>query len=95
MQKVGGYLAEVNLKNKSKGINNMAIKKQQKEYADVISLLTDMSAKDYRDAIRISRQYRKAGKMLEKTLARQEKQFMLPNKSKGAESATGLKYELA
>lgn len=92
---MGVYLAEVNLRNKSKGINNMATKKQQREYADIISILADMSDKDYRDAIRISRQYRKAGKMLEKTLARQEKQFMLPNKSKGTESATGLKYELA
>lgn len=73
----------------------MATKKQQREYADIISALTDMSDKDYRDAIRISRQYRKAGKMLGKTLERQEKQFMLPNKSKGTESATGLKYELA
>ena len=74
----------------------MATKKQQREYADIISALTDMSDKDYRDAIRISRQYRKAGKMLDKTLARQERQFMLPNKSKGgAESSSGLRYELA
>ena len=74
----------------------MATKKQQRDYADIISALTDMSEKDYRDAIRISRQYRKAGKMLDKTLARQERQFMLPNKSKGgAESSSGLRYELA
>lgn len=74
----------------------MATKKQQRDYADIISALTDMSDKDYRDAIRISRQYRKAGKMLDKTLARQERQFMLPNKSKGgAESSSGLRYELA
>ena len=74
----------------------MATKKQQRDYADIISALTDMSDKDYRDAIRISRQYRKAGKMLDKTLARQERQFMLPNKGKGgAESSSGLRYELA
>lgn len=74
----------------------MATKKQQRDYADIISALTDMSDKDYRDAIRISRQYRKAGKMLDKTLARQERQFMLPNKSKGGtESSSGLRYELA
>ena len=74
----------------------MAIKKQQKDYADIISVLSDMSQKDYRDAWRISRQYRKASKMLEKTLARQERQFVLPSKSKGgADSSTGLKYELA
>lgn len=74
----------------------MATKKQQREYADIISVLSDMSQKDYRDAWRISRQYRKASKMLEKTLARQERQFMLPSKSKGgADSSTGLKYELA
>ena len=73
----------------------MATKKQQREYADIISILSDMSQKDYRDAWRISRQYRKANKMLERTLERQERQFMLPAKSKGTESATGLKYELA
>lgn len=74
----------------------MATKKQQRDYADIISVLSDMPQKDYRDAWRISRQYRKASKMLEKTLARQERQFMLPSKSKGgADSSTGLKYELA
>ena len=74
----------------------MATKKQQRDYADIISVLSEMSQKDYRDAWRISRQYRKASKMLEKTLARQERQFMLPSKSKGgADSSTGLKYELA
>lgn len=72
----------------------MATKKQQKDYTEIISILSDMSQKDYRDAWRISRQYRKANKMLERTLDRQERQFTLPSKSNGADSTSGLKYEL-
>ena len=73
----------------------MATKKQQKDYAEIIGILSDMSQKDYRDAWRISRQYRKANKMLERTLERQERQFTLPSKSNSADSTSGLKYELA
>ena len=73
----------------------MATKKQQKDYAEIISVLSDMSQRDYRDAWRISRQYRKASRMLQRTLERQERQFALPSRSNGSESATGLKYELA
>jgi hypothetical protein len=73
----------------------MAIKKQQKDYTEIISALSDMSQKDYRDAWRISRQYRKANKMLERTLTRQERQFTLPSKSNSADSTCGLKYEMA
>ncbi len=74
----------------------MSTKKQIKTYAEIIDILSDMSDKDYRDAIRISRQYRKAHKMLNKATERQERQFMLPAKSgNNAESSTGLKYEMA
>ena len=73
----------------------MATKKQQKDYTEIISILSDMSQKDYRDAWRISRQYRKASKMLERTLDRQERQFTLPSKSNSADSTSGLEYELA
>lgn len=73
----------------------MATKKQQKDYTEIISILSDMSQKDYRDAWRISRQYRKANRMLTRSLERQERQFMLPSKSNGADSTSGLKYELA
>ncbi len=71
-------------------------KKQQKDFTEIISALSDMSDKDYRDAIKISRQYRKANRMLTRSLERQERQFMLPTKSgKNTESSTGLKYEMA
>lgn len=74
----------------------MGTKKQQKDFTEIISALSDMSQKDYRDAWRISRQYRKANRMLERSLERQERQFMLPAKSgKNTESSTGLKYEMA
>lgn len=73
----------------------MATKKQQRDYADIISALTDMSQKDYRDAIRISRQYRKAGRMLNRTLDRQEREFVLPSKSKAMAGNHGLEYEMA
>ena len=72
----------------------MATKKQQKDYAEIIDILSEMTAKDYRDAIRISRQYRKANRMLERTLERQERQFMLPAKSKATNgNGAGLSYE--
>lgn len=73
----------------------MATKKQQRDYADIISALTDMSQKDYRDAIRISRQYRKAGRMLNRTLDRQEREFVLPSKGKAMAGNHGLEYEMA
>lgn len=73
----------------------MRMKKKSKEFAELIEQLTDLSAKDYRDAIRITRQFRKAQKMLQKTMERQSKSFMLPSKSKANDVAVGgLNYEL-
>lgn len=73
----------------------MRMKKKSKEFAELIEQLTDLSAKDYRDAIRITRQFRKAQKMLQKTMERQSKSFMLPSKSKASDVAVGgLNYEL-
>lgn len=67
--------------------------KRTKNYTEIIDTLSNMSKKDWKDAVRIVKQYRKAHKMLEKAMNRQEREFMLPNKSK--ETSLGeLNYEL-
>lgn len=67
--------------------------KRQKDFAELVDILSNMSKKDWRDAQRIVKQYRKAHKMLEKTMNRQEREFMLPAKSNKT-SLGELDYEL-
>lgn len=68
--------------------------KRQKNYADLVDTISNMSKKDYRDLWKITRQYRKAHKMLEHTMARQEREFMLPSKSSSNATIGDLNYEL-
>lgn len=73
----------------------MATKKQMKSYAEMVDDISNMSRKDYRDLWRITRQYRKAHKMLERTMERQEREFVLPSKStSNSTNFGGLNYEL-
>ena len=69
------------------------MKKRTKDFAEMVDNISNMGKKDYKDLWKITKQYRKAHKMLEKTMNRQEREFMLPNKSK--ETSLGeLNYEL-
>lgn len=71
----------------------MATKKQMKDFAEMVDTISNMSRKNYRDLWRITKQYRKAHKMLEKSLDRQEREFMMPSKSSNT-SLGDLNYEL-
>lgn len=58
----------------------MKTTKKNKEYAELVEQLTDLSEKDFREAIKIAKQFRKAQRMLQKTIIRQQREFRLPNK---------------
>lgn len=58
----------------------MKTTKKNKEFAELVEQLTDLSEKDFREAIRIAKQFRKAQRMLQKTMIRQQREFKLPNK---------------
>lgn len=69
--------------------------KKSKSFAEMVEAVSQMSKKDYRDLWRITRQYRKADKMLIRTLDRQDREAMLPKKSNAKDSLEGLNYEFA
>lgn len=71
----------------------MKTTKKNKDFAELVEQLTDLSDKDFKEAIRISKQFRKAQRMLQKTMERQQKEFMLPKKSKSNSSVmAGVDY---
>ena len=59
----------------------MKTNKKNKEFAELVEQLTDLSEKDFREAIKISKQFRKAQRMLQKTMIRQQREFKMPNKN--------------
>lgn len=72
----------------------MKTTKKNKDFAELVEQLTDLSQKDYKDAIRITKQFRKAQRMLMRTMERQQREFVLPKKSKTEANLGGLNYEL-
>ena len=58
----------------------MKTTKKNKDFAGLVQELTDLSEKDFKEAIRIAKQFRKAQRMLQKTMIRQQREFRLPNK---------------
>lgn len=72
----------------------MKATKKNKDFAELVEQLTDLSQKDYKDAIRVTRQFRKAQRMLQRTMERQQREFVLPKKSKAEANLGGLNYEL-
>lgn len=69
--------------------------KKSKSFAEMVEAVSALSKKDYRDLWRITRQYRKADRMLVRTLDRQDREAMLPKKSTADGSIDGLNYEFA
>lgn len=59
----------------------MKTTKKNKDFAELVQQLTDLSERDFKEAIRIAKQFRKAQRMLQKTMIRQQREFKLPNKS--------------
>lgn len=69
--------------------------KQNKEFADLVSQVSALSKKDYIELWKITRQYRKADRALEKTFIRQKRE-MMPKKSKYDDnSVESMNYEFA
>lgn len=58
----------------------MKTTKKNKDFAELVEQLTDLSEKDFREAIKIAKQFRKAQRMLQKAMLRQQREFKLPNK---------------
>lgn len=59
----------------------MKATKKNKDFAELVEQLTDLSEKDFREAIKIAKQFRKAQRMLQKTMLRQQREFKLPSKN--------------
>lgn len=59
----------------------MKATKKNKDFAELVEQLTDLSEKDFREAIKIAKQFRKAQRMLQKTMLRQQREFKLPAKN--------------
>ena len=70
--------------------------KRNKDFAELVDQLTDLSDKDFRESIKIAKQFRKAQRMLQKAIIRQRKETM-PAKSQAdnRQSILGVDYELA
>lgn len=70
--------------------------KRNKDFAELVDQLTDLSDKDFRESIKIAKQFRKAQRMLQRAIIRQRKEQM-PAKSQAdnRQSILGVDYELA
>lgn len=70
--------------------------KRNKDFAELVDQLTDLSDKDFRESIKIAKQFRKAQRMLQRAIIRQRKET-LPAKSQAdnRQSIMGVDYELA
>lgn len=69
--------------------------KKSKNFAELVDTVSQLDRKTYRELWRITRQYRKADKMLNRAMDRQEREGLLPKKSSNSYSAAGLEYEIA
>ncbi len=74
----------------------MRTTKRNKDFAELVEQLTDLSERDFREAIKIAKQFRKAQKLLQRAIIRQRKEQM-PSKSSASEkqSIMGVDYEFA
>lgn len=71
----------------------MKTTKKNKDFAELVEQLTDLSEKDFREAIKIAKQFRRAQRMLQKTMIRQQREFRMPNKSTNkAQAIAGVDY---
>lgn len=62
----------------------MKTTKKNKDFAELVEQLTDLSEKDFKEAIKIAKQFRKAQRMLQRTMIRQQREFKLPAKNGNA-----------
>ncbi len=72
------------------------LNKQNKDFSALVESLTDLSDRNFREAICIARQFRRAQRTLAKALQRQQREAMLPKKSTSNTTLmAGVDYELA
>lgn len=67
--------------------------KKTKQFEDLVADLTDLKDWEFKEAIAIAKQFRRARKRLGKAMDRQEREFMLPKKAK-TQPIGNLNYEL-
>lgn len=68
--------------------------KKTQKFEDLVADLTDLKDWEFREAIKIAKQFRRAQKRLGKAMDRQEREFMMPTKTKTQSALGGLNYEL-
>lgn len=73
----------------------MKTTKQSKDFALLVDNLTDLSDRNFREAIKIAKQFRKAQKSLQRAIVRQERERMHSTANTNNASIAGLDYELA
>ena len=70
--------------------------KRNKDFAELVDQLTDLSDKDFRESIKIAKQFRKAQRMLQRAIIRQRKETMpVKSQADNRQSILGVDYELA
>lgn len=60
----------------------MKANKKNKDYAELIEQLTDLKDWEFREAIRIARQFRRAQKHLARVMTKQQREAVLPKKTR-------------
>lgn len=73
----------------------MRTTKRNKDFAELVDQLTDLSERDFRESIKIAKQFRKAQRMLQRAIIRQRKEQMPSKSSENRQSILGVDYELA
>lgn len=73
----------------------MRTTKRNKDFAELVEQLTDLSDKDFRESIKIAKQFRKAQRMLQRAIIRQKREQMPAKSSENRQTIMGVDYELA
>lgn len=68
--------------------------KKTKQFEELVGDLTDLKDWEFKEAIAIAKQFRRAQRRLVKAMDRQEREFALPKKDTKGASIGGLNYEL-
>ena len=73
----------------------MRTTKRNKDFAELVEQLTDLNDKDFRESIKIAKQFRKAQRMLQRAIIRQKREQMPSKSSENRQTIMGVDYELA
>lgn len=73
----------------------MRTSKHSKDFANLVENLTDLSDRNFREAIKIAKQFRRAQKSLQRAIVRQERERMHATATPSQATIAGVDYELA